>query len=333
MKKLLAIMLALLVCVGLTACSNNGGKTEDPEEKTFVIGMLNANRAEPWNVQMDADVEAAASKYDNVKIVYKDCGGDASLQRSQIEEFINSGVDGLLISPVEADPLTPVVEEAHNAGIPIVLISRNITSDAYDQYVCTDNFALGYAAGQWVINNVGADAGVVMLNGLMTDGEGYDRALGFKRAIEGTDIEILWEQDCQWDEAQGRSEMESVLSVVDPEKIDVVFGGNDPTAHGAYVACQAAGVEEGIKFFGIDGLENEGRVYVDQGVFAMTIFDATGGDIAMDTMMDILSGKTVNKTYVKQAIIFEKDTLTTGGTAVPAPDASVDRTGQQIIIA
>ena len=330
MKKFFALILVLALSFALAACGKK--EPDDPGKKTYVIGMCNANRAEPWNVQMDADVAAAAAKYDNVEVIYKDCGGDASLQRSQIEEFINQGVDGLLISPVEADPLTPVVEEAHKAGIPVVLISRNINSDAYDQYVCTDNFALGYAAGQWVLKNIGTDAGVVMLNGLMTDGEGYDRALGFKRAIDGSNVKILWEHDCQWDEAQGRTEMESVLSAVDPATIDVVFGGNDPTAHGAYVACQAAGVEKGIAFFGIDGLENEGRVYVSQGVFAMTIYDATGGDIAMDSMMKILAGEKVDKYYVKQAIIFEKDTLASGGTAVPAPDASVDRTGQQIVI-
>ena len=291
--------------------------------------MCNANLAEPWNVQMDADVASAAKAYPNVTVKYKDGAGDSMTQRSQVEEFINEGVDAIIISPVESTPMTAIVEEAYNAGIPVILVGRLIDSDAYNQYVGTDDFALGYAAGQWILENYGNDAKVVELQGLMTSSCGYDRSLGFTRAIAGSNVEVIWQHDCEWNEALGRSEMESILAVYDASEIDVVFGGNDPTAHGAYLAAEAAGVADQIGFFGIDGLPTEGQGYVRDGIFAMTIYDATGGDIALNNIMKLLNGETIDKVWLKDAIIFTADTLDSGGIVVPRPDDSVDRTGQQ----
>ena len=73
---------------------------------------MNTNLAEPWMVQMDEDIKIAAAEYPNddypvkVNVQYKDSQGDALLMRSQVEECVVAGVDAILISPVEADPLT-----------------------------------------------------------------------------------------------------------------------------------------------------------------------------------------------------------------------------------
>lgn len=347
MKKVVTVLLTVTMMVSLlTGCKSSDTETSSlgtaeetaaetaPEEATqapaddsIIIGMCNANLAEPWNVQMDADVARAAANYPNVTVEFKDAAGDSLTQRSQVEEFINEKVDALIISPVESTPMTEIVTDAYESGIPVFLVGRLIDSNLYTQYIGTDDFSLGYAAGQWVIDNFGGTApNVVELDGLMTSSCGYDRHIGFMKAIEGSDVNVIYTSDCKWLEDMGRSEMESVLSVHDD--IDVVFGGNDPTAHGAYLAAEAADRAGNIAFFGIDGLAAEGQAYVRDGVFAMTICDATGGDIAVDQAMKYLKGEVVDKVILKDAIIYEKDTLQTGGTVVSIPE-DVDRTGQQ----
>ncbi len=310
------------------ASTGDTAKNPVSGKSSVVIGMCNANLTEPWNAQMDADVASAAKAYPNVTVKYKDAAGDSLTQRSQVEEFINEGVDVLIISPVEATPMTEIITKAYKAKIPVFLVGRLIDNDSYTQYIGTDDFSLGYAAGQYLVDCFkDKKANVVELEGLMTSSPGYDRHLGFTRAIEKhSNIKVVYASDCKWLEDMGRSEMESVLSV--HNDIDAVFGGNDPTAHGAYLAASAAGRAKNMIFFGIDGLAAEGRAYVRDGVFKMTICDATGGDIAVNNAMKFLKGEKVDKVYLKQAIIYEKDTLGTGGTVVKIPD-DVNRTGQQ----
>src|SRR6202050_4843278 len=86
--------------------------------KDFTIGMSQCNLGEPWRVQMNADIAAAAAKHPELKVVFKDAQNDTLKQRSQVEEFVSSKVDVFIISPKEAQPLTEPVAAAMNAGIP-----------------------------------------------------------------------------------------------------------------------------------------------------------------------------------------------------------------------
>src|SRR6266850_1656531 len=78
-------------------------------EKQYVIGMSQCNLGEPWRVQMNTDVKNAAEKHSNIKMIFKDAQNDSLKQRAQIEEFVNSKVDLIIVSPKEAAPLTPPV--------------------------------------------------------------------------------------------------------------------------------------------------------------------------------------------------------------------------------
>jgi ribose transport system substrate-binding protein len=71
-----------------------------------VIGMSQCNLGEPWRVQMNEDIQTAAAKHPNLKVVYKDAQNDSLTQRAQVEELVGQGVDLLIISPREAAPLT-----------------------------------------------------------------------------------------------------------------------------------------------------------------------------------------------------------------------------------
>ena len=80
--------------------------------------MSQSNLGEPWRVQMNADIQAAADKHPNIKIVFKDARDDSLKQRSHVEEFVSQGIDLLIISPKEAQPLTEPVAAAMDAAFP-----------------------------------------------------------------------------------------------------------------------------------------------------------------------------------------------------------------------
>jgi len=300
MKKLLMMLVAL----GLAASARAA-------DKKFVIGMSQCNLGEPWRVQMNADVKRAADKHPNIEVVYKDAQNDTLKQVSQIREFIASKVDLLIVSPKEAVPLTPPVAEAYKAGIPVIVLDRRVTGSDYTEFIGADNKKIGRYLGQWIVKTLGGKGNVVELKGLMTSTPGQDRDSGFREGIKGSDIKIVFEADMKWLEPNSRKEMESALAT-NPH-IDLVYGHNDPGAHGAYLAAKAAGREQEMKFVGIDALPQEGQAYVRQGILSASFEYPTGGDVAIEKALEVLAGKQVPKEIVLDSRVFTKDNVDSGG--------------------
>ena len=301
----------------LTGCSKDPGKEPaeaemaDKIQPKFTIGMSQCNLGEPWRVQMNLDIKNEAEKHPEITVTYKDAQNDSLKQRSQIEEYINAGVDLIIVSPKEAAPLTPPVAAAYEKGIPVIVLDRRVLGDKYTCFIGADNTKIGKAAGQWVVDHLGGKGRVVELKGLMTSTPGQDRHSGFREGIQGSGIEIIFEADMKWLEPEARKEMESALARF--KDIDLVYAHNDPGAHGAYLAAKAAGREEEIAFVGIDALPHEGQVYVKQGVLQASFEYPTGGREAILTALKILNGEDVPKEITLRSRVFTRDNVDQGG--------------------
>lgn len=290
-------------------------KAAKPAGKTWTIGMSQCNLGEPWRVQMNADIKAAADKHPELKVVFKDAQNDTLRQRSHIEEFVSAGVDAIIVSPLEAQPLTEPIAKAFEAGIPVIVLDRAVLGDKFTCFIGADNEKIGKAAGEWIKKALNGEGKVIELKGLMTSTPGQARHEGFRKGIEGSKIEIIFDADMKWLEPSARQEMESALARFD--KIDLVYAHNDPGAHGAYLAAQAAGREKGIKFVGIDALPQEGVMYVKQGLLDATFEYPTGGAQAIDAALKILKGEQVPKSITLGSRVFTKENVEQGGEALP----------------
>ena len=122
---------------------------------------------------------------------------------------------------------------------------------------------------------------------------------------------IIFEADMKWLEPDARKEMESALARFD--KIDLVYAHNDPGAHGAFLAAQAAGREKNIIFVGIDALPQEGQAYVKQGIMQASFEYPTGGKEAIELGLDLLNGKKIEKEVTLSSRVFTKDNIDSGG--------------------
>ncbi|HEY3853342.1 MAG TPA: substrate-binding domain-containing protein [Verrucomicrobiae bacterium] len=305
-------IISVLVAAASLVCSSGFG--QDSGGKQYIIGMSQCNLGEPWRVQMNQDIKNAAAKHPEVKVIFKDAQNDTLRQRSAVEEFINSKVDLLIISPKEAQPLTEPVARAMDAGIPVIVLDRALLGDKYTCFIGADNVKIGKAAGQWIAKKLGGKGKVVELEGLMTSIPGQDRHNGFREGIAGTDIQVIFQADMKWLEPESRKEMESALSRFD--HIDLVYAHNDPGAHGAYLAAKAAG-RDNIIFVGVDALPQEGVAYVSQGILNATFQYPTGGAEAIETALKILKGETVPKKIVLGSRLFDKSNVASGGEALP----------------
>lgn len=316
---------AALIALLTTAC----GKPASPDSSTapagssgppsagkvFTIGMSQCNLGEPWRVQMNADIKAAADKHPNLRVIFKDAQNDTLKQRAHVEEFVSAKVDLLIISPKEAAPLTEPVARAMAAGIPVIVLDRRLLGTNYTCFIGADNKKIGRAAGEWIKQTLGGKGKVVELKGLMTSTPGQDRHAGFREGIAGSQIEVIFEADMKWLEPEARKEMESALARF--PQIDLVYAHNDPGAHGAWLAARAAGREKQIKFVGIDALPQEGVAYVRQGILDATFEYPTGGAEAIATALKILQGERVPQEITLGSRLFTRENADRGGQPLP----------------
>ncbi len=312
----LAVLCLALGCKEKAAAPAPGSSAPAPSAgpKTFVIGMSQCNLGEPWRVQMNADVEAAAAKHPNVKLVMKDAQNDSLRQRAQVEELAAARVDLLIISPKEAAPLTKPVAEVFKSGIPVIVLDRAVEGEAFTTFIGADNQRIGREAGLLVVKLLGGQGSVVELKGLMTSTPGQDRHSGFRSGLDlpkNTGLKVVFEADMGWLEPNARREMESALAA--HKKIDLVYAHNDPGAHGAYLAAKAAGREKEMKFVGIDALPHEGVRYVKDGILDATFAYPTGGAEAVELGLRKLRGEEIPRRVTLGTRVFNKENAPRGG--------------------
>jgi len=152
------------------------------EGKKVLIGMSQCNLAEPWRVQMNDDIGEQAKKYPQIKMLWKDAQNDERVQQSQVREFLTQGIDLLIVSPKETVPLTAPVKEVYHAGIPVIVLDREIQGESFTCFIGGDNVLIGREAGKYLASILNGKGKVVELQGLMTSEPGVDRHEGF---IEG----------------------------------------------------------------------------------------------------------------------------------------------------
>jgi ribose transport system substrate-binding protein len=316
----LFVSTSLILLVLSASCKAKKGespkesRTVEAARPLYTIGMSQCNLGEPWRVQMNLDIKNEAEKHPELKVIFKDAQNDSLRQQAQIEEFINAGVDLIIVSPKEAAPLTPPVAAAYEKGIPVIVLDRRVLGDKYTCFIGADNKKIGYAAGRWIVERLKGKGKVVELKGLMTSTPGQDRHTGFREAIKGSEIEVIFEADMKWLEPEARREMESALARF--PRIDLVYAHNDPGAHGAYLAARAAGREKEIIFVGIDALPHEGQMYVRQGILEVSFEYPTGGREAILTSLEILQGKKVPKEIVLTSRYFTRENIDQGGESI-----------------
>ncbi|MFC4947905.1 substrate-binding domain-containing protein [Pseudonocardia sp. GCM10023141] len=293
---------AVLACAvaGVAACgttSENSGKA--PATGTaadckgtsgkYVIGMSQANVAEPYRQRMDDDIIAAAKSVPQFSVTVADAQQDNAKQVADVENFLTQQINLLIISPNEATPLTAVVKKAYDKGIPVVVLDRKVDGDAYTTFIGADNTDIGRQAGKFMAEKVLPGGGkIAEIRGLAGSTPAKERSAGFATGIAGSGIEIVATADGDWLREKGQAQADALLKA-HPE-IQAIYAHNDPMAEGAYIAAKAAGVDTKIKFIGIDGLPipSGGIKAVEAGRLSATFVYPTGGKEAIDAARTLL---------------------------------------------
>lgn len=283
-----AVLLAALLSVLLCGCGVN---TPEDDEVAYLIGMSQANLGEPWRVVMNEEIKTEAAKYPNLRVIFTDAAQDSQKQIRDVEKLLGYGIDLLMISPNEAEPLTSIVEQAYNS-IPVIVIDREIDSDGYTMFIGADNRIIGKMAGEFVVELLGEGGGdVIEVLGLPGSVPAQHRSEGFRDAIaERENIRIVASVVADW--LRDKAEDEVLPALKQFPGADAIYAHNDPMALGASQAAKTLGLT-GIRFIGIDGLPGPdgGAQLVADGVLEATFTYPTGGKEAVEYAMKLLTGE------------------------------------------
>lgn len=265
-----------------------GCKEDTPH---YVIGMSQCSD-DSWRHKMNDEILREAMFYDGVSVEIRSAHDDNKRQIEDIRYFIDKKVDLLIVAPNEAAPITPVVEEAFDKGIPVIMVDRKILSDKYTAFMGADNYEIGREVGNYLAAKLGGKGNIVELTGLSGSTPAMERHQGFMSAISHyPDIHLLAKADAAWEREPGRIIMDSLLKIY--PKIDAVYSHNDRIAPGAFEAAQKQGREKGIVFVGIDALPGKGNgveLVLDH-VLDATFIYPTNGDKVLEMAMNILEKK------------------------------------------
>ena len=276
--------IVILFCfLGMVACHQ--------DVPHFRIGVAQCSD-DSWRHKMNDEILREAMFYDGVAVEIRSAGDDNRKQAEDVRYFMDKGVDLLIISANEAAPMTPVVEEAYQKGIPVILIDRKILSDKYTAYIGADNYEIGRAVGNYIASSLQGNGNVVELTGLGGATPAMERHQGFMAAISNfPDIKLIDKADAAWESGPAEVEMDSMLCR--HPKIDAVYAHNDRIAPGAYRAAKKVGREKEMLFVGIDALPGKGNglELVLDSVLNATFIYPTNGDKVMQLAMNILEKK------------------------------------------
>ncbi len=281
---LLALCASFVLLAG--SCSHVSPADRDIQ---YLIGMSQANLTEPWRIAMNQEIQAAASHYKNVRVIFTDAADSAQKQINDVHKLLDYGIDLVIISPTDAKALTATVAQAYEK-VPVILLDRAVEGWDYTLFIGPDNWLLGNQAGKYIVDLLGAKGdNVVEIQGRTNSPLVVDRSLGFRDALKkAKKVKIVDTIVADW--LRDKAEDTFLARVRKDPKVDVVFAQNDTMAYGAYLAAQKAGLT-GIRFIGIDGLPGPlgGIDLVKRGVLSATFTCPTGGKEAIRYALDILT--------------------------------------------
>jgi ribose transport system substrate-binding protein len=226
----------------------------------YTVGLSVATLANPFFQGMTKGVKDGIAEYPDLHLINTSANGDANTQTNQVTDLINQHVSALILNPINADAIVPIVKEANKKGIPVFTLDRGAACGSCQvNFLETDNVQLGKEGADFIAAQLKQRYGtikgnVVDLEGLLGTTAGDEREQGFATEFEALQktnpgLKLIARQAADFDALAANSQ------------IDAIFNGNDDNAIGAIRAIRQAnrfypiGNPKHIIVIGIDGTE------------------------------------------------------------------------------
>ena len=270
----------------------------------ITIGFSQANNGDVWRGHQTNVVEQTCKGLmPSSTVIVTDGQGDATKQSADVDDLLAQGIDILLLTPLEAEQLTPAAQRALDAGVPVITLDRQVTIPV-TQHIGADNKLIGQAAAEYVANTIlGGQGGKVLeIQGVLGASATTDRHDEFVNWLTANapNVEIVGGSQT------GEYRRENALTVMNDYlqafpnagDVQVVYTHNDEMALGAIQALETAGRQDEMKVVGIDGVQNEAFQAIKDGRLVVTFTYSNASAEACQSAQQILSGQTLPDTWV-----------------------------------
>lgn len=294
------MILLFFLFIGLSGCE------KQKKNSVYTIGFSQCIGSDLWRRTMLEEVKMELSLHPGAKLSYADANGDSQLQIKQAGEMINKGINILIISPNEAQPLTPIVEEAYNKGIPVIIIDRKTASSAYTAYVGADNFQIGKMAGEYAGEALKGKGNIVEVMGLPGSSPTIERQRGFNEGLKKyPGIKIIDQVYGNWLKKDTEAQLIKIKNSL--TKVNAVFAHNDQMASGSRKVLNELKLSKQIKVIGIDALPGQGGglQMVSSKILTASVLYPTGGKEAISTAFKILNRESFSKENILQSLVID----------------------------
>lgn len=311
------------------------GQTADAQckykhDKKIVVGFSQVGAESAWRAANTESIKAEAEKRGEcIELKFSDAQQKQENQIKAIRNFIAQGVDVIAFSPVVESGWEPVLKEAKDAGIPVILTDRavDVSDDSlWMTFMGSDFVEEGRRAGKWLVENYEkiklADktmdkVNIVELQGTVGSAPANDRFDGFREVLKDhPNFEIIKTQSADFTRAGGKQVMEAFLKA-EGKKIDVVYGHNDDSALGAVQAIEEFGLQPGkdIIIVSVDAVRGAFEAMVEGKLNCTVECSPLLGPQLFDSVEDLMQGKELPRRIVTEEGVFPaevaKDTLPT----------------------
>ncbi|SFF05173.1 ABC-type sugar transport system, substrate-binding protein, contains N-terminal xre family HTH domain [Pedobacter antarcticus] len=295
-----SFILLFLLTFGFSSCE------KQKENPTYTIGFSQCIGSDLWRKTMLEEIKIELSLHPGAKLIYKEANGNSKLQVLQAQDMIRKGIDILIISPNEAQPLTPVVEQAYNKGIPVIIIDRKTASSAYTAYVGADNFQIGKMAGEYAGEVLKGKGNIVEVLGLPGSSPTIERQRGFIQGLKRyPDIKITNQVYGNWLGEDTKEQLNKIKNSL--INIDAIFAHNDQMASASRKVINTLLDKKQIKVIGVDALPGQGGglEMVSSGILTASVVYPTGGKEAISTAFKILNKESFSKENILQSLVID----------------------------
>jgi ribose transport system substrate-binding protein len=230
---------------------DNAASSNDETGETVRIGFSAPAADHGWMAGISQAAQDAAGEYDDIDLIVAEGTNDVSTQISQVETFINEGVDAIVLLPFDGAAMTPVALQAMEAGIPVVNVDREFNSPfAARATILGDNYGMGVSAGTYICSRLGdnPDAVVAEVAGIDSLPLTQDRSQGFEDALSECGLDVDNRVAAEFTVESGEEVTANLLQAA--PQIDAIWNHDDDQGVGVLAAIENAGRDE---FFMVGG--------------------------------------------------------------------------------
>ena len=262
----------------------------------WTIGMshfgVNANT---WTQQVVHETEAAVEDNPNIEdFILLDADLKQDKQVADIEDLIAQKVDAIIVMPLTPTSADPGIEAAKAAGIPVVLHTGRVETDAWTTQLQGGAENFGRVMGQYLVDCTGGEGNIWVLRGLSGHPEDTNRYNGLLEALEGTDLKISSEENGDWQYDTTKPICEQLM-IDDPDPDGIWSSGADMTR-----ACVDVFEEMGKPIPPITGEGNNGYMVqaVDKKLNTISaVYSPAQGAAGVRLAVALLEGKEIARSY------------------------------------